>query len=239
MPPKKKAGAPAAKKAAPVSVITAPAPAATAPAAPAPAPAATVLAAPAATVSAPAATVLAAPAAVPAAQPTNNSKPFPKSLWAIITGQKSPELIQLKHIHAPYYALRFIKDKSSIINDPYKPITETFHIVNLADIPDEEKALVLNEIRILSLFNLVHTDDTTPNTYYIHTLAHDFYKDKTKFGTTYTIPGLYWGAFIPRLHLSETTYLAQQLDHILHRLEETYSDEILYGHSPTGALTRN
>ena len=196
-----------------------------------------VLAAPAPATAAP---VVPVPAtAAPAVQPTNNSKAFPKSLWAIITGQKPTESIQLKHIHAPYYALRFIKDKSNIINDPYKPITETFHIVNIADIPDEEKALVLNEIRILSLFNLVHTDDTKPNTYYIHTLAHDFYKDKTKFGTTYTIPGLYWGAFIPRLHLSETTYLAQQLDHILHRLEETYSDEILYGHSPTGALTLN
>lgn len=169
-------------------------------------------------------------------------KPVPPSLWAILQSSDQQESVQLNNSHAPYYALRFIKDKSNIINNPYEPLKDTFFMVNIANIPDNEKDLVKDEIKTLSLFNLVHTADNRPNTYYIHPRVFDFYKDKTTFETTYTIPGLYWEAFIPRLRISDTHYLATQLDHILHRLEERYSDEILYGHSSsenTGARTRN
>ena len=188
-----------------------------------------------------------APASVaePAPQPSApaaiknpyTGKHIPNSFWKIITNNATEEK-QLTPADIPYYAVRCqTGQKSAIINDPNSPVRGSFYKVSMADISDSDASRVINEIDNLSSLQLVHTDKQFPGTYFIHTKVNDLYKDKTLFETTYTIPGIYWGAFINRLHIPDTNFLTEQLEYLLYKIEQNYSSDVIHG--STGARTLN
>ena len=107
----------------------------------------------------------------------------------------------------------------------------------MADISDSDASRVIDEIGNLSSLQLVHTEKQFPGTYFIHTKVNDLYKDKKLFETTYTIPGIYWGAFINRLHIPDTNFLTDQLEYLLYTIEKNYSSGVIHG--STGARTLN
>ena len=107
----------------------------------------------------------------------------------------------------------------------------------MADISDSDASRVIDEIGNLSSLQLVHTEKQFPGIYFIHAKVNDLYKDKKLFETTYTIPGIYWGAFINRLHIPDTNFLTDQLEYLLYTIEKNYSSGVIHG--PAGARTLN